>query len=398
MRFLVGRDAFVEALSAAVRILPTRSPIPILDTVLLRVEGQTLEIAATNMDISMREYLSVAESEDGLVAVQGKTLFNTISSLRGPSLSFRFEDRSLYLKHDSGKYKFSGFSPDEFPRIRQLPDVPGFRVKTSDVKEGLAAVSFCAAKEDPRTFLTGILWELRPGEMRFVASDSQRLGLWRKEGEIEGSASAIISRPMADMIRNLTGETLEIRIEDDFIYVSHDRGHILSRLIPGPYAPYESVIPGDPGNKLLLSCGELTEAMRRVLEFTEPPLNTLRLILSGSVARLEAHSAAGSAEEEVSGEYHGPDMTLGISGKMFLEALRATHADKITARIYSSTSPFKVEPSSSERGEEVLYLVMPVKLEEEFLAHEEEEEEEPEELEEIEEDLEEEDESEEEEF
>ncbi|MGB9589913.1 MAG: DNA polymerase III subunit beta [Candidatus Hydrothermia bacterium] len=390
MRFLVGRDAFVEALSAAVRILPTRSPIPILDTVLLKVEDQTLEIAATNMDISLREYLSVAEAEDGSVAVQGKTLFNTVSSLRGPSLSFKFEDRALYLKHDGGKYRFSGFSPDEFPRIRQLPDIPGFRVKTSDVKEGLATVSFCAAREDPRTFLTGVLWELRPGEMRFVASDSQRLGLWRKEAAIDGSASAIISKPMADLIRNLSGETLELKIEDDFIYVSHPRGHVLSRLIPGPYAQYEAVIPADPGNELRLSCGELTEAMKRVMEFTEPPLNTVRLILSGSVARLEAHSAAGSAEEEIPSEYYGPDTVLGLSGKMILEVLRSLHSDRLTLRIYSSTSPFKIEPSSNESGQEVLYLVMPVKLEE-FLTREEEEEE-PEE------DLEEPDESEEEEF
>jgi DNA polymerase-3 subunit beta len=377
MRFLVGRDAFVEALSAAVRILPTRSPIPILDTVLLRVEGQTLEIAATNMDISLREHLSVAEAEDGSVAVTGKLLFNTVGSLRGPSLAFKLEDRTLHLKHDGGKYKFAGFSPDEFPRIRQLPDVPGFQVKTSDVRDGLAAVSFCAAREDPRTFLTGVLWEMKPGEMRFVASDSQRLGLWRKDETIEGSASAIISRPMADLVRNLTGETLETRIEDDFIYVSHERGHILSRLIPGPYAPYESVIPGDPGNELVIPCNELSEALKRALDFTEPPLNTVRLILAGSVARLEAHSAAGSAEEEVAGEYQGPDMTLGLSGKMFLEVLRALHSDKLTARLYGPTAPFKVEPSSPEPGEETLYLVMPVKLEEEFLAREEAEEEGP---------------------
>lgn len=377
MRFLVGRDAFVEALSTAVRILPTRSPIPILDTVLLRVEGQTLEIAATNMDISMRLQVSVAEAEDGSVAVPGKRLFNTASSLRGPSLSFKMEAGGLHLKHDGGKYRFAGFSPDEFPRIRQLPDVPGFQVKTPDVRDGLAAVSFCAAREDPRTFLTGVLWEMKPGEMRFVASDSQRLGLWRKDETIEGSASAIISRPMADLVRNLTGETLETRIEDDFIYVSHERGHILSRLIPGPYAPYESVIPGDPGNELTVSCNEFTEIIKRVLEFTEPPLNTVRLILTGSTARLEAHSAAGSAEEEVASEYQGPDMTLGLSGKMFLEVLRAMHSDKLTAKLYGPTAPFRVEPSSPLPGEETLYLVMPVKLEEEFLAREEGEEGEP---------------------
>jgi len=382
MRFLVGRDAFVEALSTAVKILPARSPIPILDTVLLKVEGQTLEIAATNMDISLRERLSVAEAEDGSVAVQGKHLFNTVSSLRGPSLAFRLEDRALCLKHDGGKYNFAGFSPDEFPRIRQLPDVPGFQVKTSDVREGLSAVSFCAAREDPRVFLTGVLWEMRPGEMRFVASDSQRLGLWRKNADADGSASAIISRSMAELIRNLSGENLEMRIEDDFIYVSHEKGYVLSRLIPGPYAPYESVIPGDPGNALVVPGNEFADKLRRVLEFTEPPLNTVRLILEGSTARLVAHSAAGSADEPLSVEYHGPDMTLGLSGKMFLEVLRAIRSDTLTVRIYSSTAPFKVEPSSPEPGEETLYLVMPVKLEEEFLAREEpEEEEEPEEFE-----------------
>jgi DNA polymerase-3 subunit beta len=375
MRFLVGRDAFVEALSAAVRILPARSPIPILDTVLLKIEGQTLEIAATNMDISLRERLSVAEAEDGSIAVQGKPLFNTVSSLRGPSLAFRVEGKSLHLRHDGGKYNFAGFSSDEFPRIRQLPDIPGFQVKTSDVREGLAAVAFCAAREDPRTFLTGVLWEMRPGELRFVASDSQRLGLWRKSEPVDGSVSAIISRSMADLIKNLPGENLEMRVEDDFIYVSHERGYLLSRLIPGPYAPYESVIPTDPGNELVVSSAEFSDKLRRVLEFTEPPLNTVRLILEGSSARLEAHSAAGSGDEPLSVEYRGPDMTIGLSGKMFMEVLRAIRSERLTVRIYSSTAPFKLEPESPEPGEETLYLVMPVKLEQEFVPREEPEEE-----------------------
>lgn len=374
MRFLVGRDAFAEALSAAVRILPARSPIPILDTVLLRVEGQTLEIAATNMDISLRERLSVAEAEDGSVAVMGKLLFNTVASLRGPSLAFNLDDRTLHLRHDGGKYRFAGFPPEEFPRIRQLPDVPGFKLKASDIRDGLSAVSFCAAREDPRTFLTGVLWELRPGEMRFVASDSQRLGLWRKEEDIEGEVTAIISRSMADLIRNISGDQLEIRIEDEFIYVSHDRGHILSRLIPGPYAPYESVIPGDPGNEFVVSNNEFSDAMKRALDFTEPPLNTVRLMLSGSVARMEAHSAAGSAEDEMAGDYQGPDMTLGLYGKMFLDVLRAIRSDRLMVRIYGPTSPFRVEPASPEPGMDILYLVMPVKLEEEFLSREEDEE------------------------
>ncbi|MEO0140354.1 MAG: DNA polymerase III subunit beta [candidate division WOR-3 bacterium] len=383
MRFLVGRDAFAEALSSAVKILPARPPIPILDTVLLRVEGQTLEIAATNMDISMREYLSVAEAEDGQVAIRGKTLFDTISSLRGPSLSFTLDDRTLYLRHDGGKYRFSGFSPDEFPRIRRVPDVQGFKIKTEYVRNGLSAVAFCAAREDPRAFLTGVLLEMKRGEIRFVASDSQRLGLWRKEMDSDVEAAAIMSRSMAEMLKNLPGETLDVKIEDDFIYVSHERGHILSRLISGPYAPYESVIPADPGNELVFSAAELTEAFKRALGFTEPPLHTVRLILTGSSGRLEAHSASGSAEEEFACEYSGPDMVLGLSGRMFLEVLRAMRSDKLRMRIYSPTSPFRLEPLSSEAGEEILYLVLPLKLEEEFLTSEEEEEETGEEAEEF---------------
>ncbi len=373
MRFLVGRDAFADALAAAVKILPARSPVPIFETVLLSVEGDRLTITSTNMEISLRQRLGVAEAQEGALAVPGKLLHNTVQSLKGPSLHFELKGTNLHLKHDTGKYRFAGFDASGFPKIRNVPDTQSTVIALRELKQGTSAVSFCAAKEDPRAFLTGVLWEIRPEEMRFVASDSQRLGFWRIAASFENELNAIVSRTGVDVMRNLPGEEIKVMVDQDqeFLFVVYDQGELITRLIPGPYAPYEAVIPESEGSVLKVETQEMLSAVRRLVDFTEAPTHIMRMKLTASGCQLEAHSAGGSAEESVSGEYSGQEMLMGVSGRMLLDVLKAVPSQTTLLRFYGTGSPIRIEPETMDPGFELLYLIMPIKLEDEFAENEE---------------------------
>ncbi len=353
----------MDALSTAVKILPTRSPIPILEAVYLKVEGERLEVRATNMDISVREWVLVADAEEGEVAVPGKRLHDFVSKVQEPSLRFSLRDTTLVFESPKSHGEFRGYPANEYPLVPELPEAPEIRLPIDLLKKAANQVFFCAAKDDPRVFLTGLFVDVRPEEIRFVASDSTRMGLWRVPADTGVSMSAILDRDALNLIRLLPGDEVGVRVVDDFAYFKHDRGYAAVRLISEPYPDYERVIPEDAGGTLVFAeRGALLDTLSRASVFFEPPLNLLRMSVNPEGIHVEVHSPSGSFEEDVPAEVtEGEGLSLSLSGKLFQEIVKAAPGERLKMRFYSPTSAIRIEPPEEEG---LLYLLMPVTTQE----------------------------------
>ena len=362
MKFTVGRDVFLDALASAVKILPTRSPIPILEAVLLRVEGDRLELRATNMDISLREWVLVADAEEGEVAVPGKRLYDFVSKIKEPSLRFSLRDNTLVYESPKTHGEFRGFPGDEYPVIPELPEAPELRLPLEILKRAINQVFFCAAKDDPRIFLTGLYLDVKPEELRFVASDSTRMGLMRVPADTGLSLGAILDKDALNLVKLLPGDEVGLRVVDDFAYFRHDRGYAAVRLISEPYPDYERVIPEEPGTTILSAeRASFLDSLARASVFLEPPLHLLRLTVNPEGLHLEAHSPSGSFEEDLPAEVEGEGLTLSVSGKLLHDIVKAAPGDRLRFHFYSPTSAIRIEP---EADDSLLYLLMPVTTQE----------------------------------
>lgn len=369
MRFTVAREPFHRVMGEAAKIVPTHHPIPIMETVLLEVGDGELTVTATNLDVHLVERLPATDTEPGAAAVPCKTLHNLVTSLNHPTLSFSSTGRSLALSTGDGNtYNFFTFPAQEYTRPRPVPETEPVVLSAGDLARGISLVSMCAARDDPRVYLTGILLELRPGEMRLVASDSQRLALWRREVPIEAQLQAIMLRSLAEFVRGLDAEELELRtLDGDAIYFSFERGFVAGRLFEGPYAPYESVIPQEEGVRVKLSKAEFLIALKRLAELAEPPGYLAKLTVEAGGIRMETHSARGSAREVVPGEVFGGEVRLGVEVKKLAELVRAVDDPNVVLSLYGPDMPFKIEPGENPEREELLYLMMSLRAEEDFL-------------------------------
>src|ERR687886_741788 len=74
MRITCRRDELVQRLAVVSRAGSTRATVQILAGILLRPAGEELELAATDMELSLRTLLPAQLDGDGAVVVPGRRL------------------------------------------------------------------------------------------------------------------------------------------------------------------------------------------------------------------------------------------------------------------------------------------------------------------------------------
>src|SRR6266705_3535588 len=74
MKLTCARNEFVSKLGVVSRAVSTRSAVQILSGILLRAENGALQLAATDMELSLRTSLEAQVEDGGSVVVQGRLL------------------------------------------------------------------------------------------------------------------------------------------------------------------------------------------------------------------------------------------------------------------------------------------------------------------------------------
>ncbi len=361
----IHAETLARALNNLSRVLPGRSTQPILQNVLFTAEKEKLSLTATNLDITIQETVPVfpITEETGQFTAPGKALLSVLNTLPSMDVTVESDGQTTQLKTERGVYRFLSLPVEDFPRTPEISSENGFKIDLKELLDAVEKIAFCAAKDDPRAFLNGVLWENRDGEVRFVASDSHKLGLIKLARGESVPFTGIVPRSVFDILKQIGDREVEVRHHGEILGFFYDESYILARLIDGPYAPYENVIPPRGGNVLKVSQEELLAALRRIKIFTQPPSYILRWEIQESGLRMSASSAEiGEGSEEISSEYVGEPMEIGFNASFLEDIVKHIETPEIEFHIHGPTSAVLILPGEQVEGEELLYLLMPVKL------------------------------------
>src|ERR687884_1439984 len=91
MKVVCRRDELTQKLAIVARAVSTRASVQILSGVLLRAEAGRLNLAATDMELSLRSSLEAQVEGDGSVVVPGRLLVDLVRLL--PAEDVRLEHR-----------------------------------------------------------------------------------------------------------------------------------------------------------------------------------------------------------------------------------------------------------------------------------------------------------------
>ena len=81
MKFTVSRDELADKLQTVLSVVSTRTTLPILGNILIKGDGEQLQIAATDLDLSVTCTLAAKVSKGGVTTVPGRTFSDMVREL-----------------------------------------------------------------------------------------------------------------------------------------------------------------------------------------------------------------------------------------------------------------------------------------------------------------------------
>jgi DNA polymerase-3 subunit beta len=135
-------------------------------------------------------------------------------------------------------------------------------------------------------------------------------------------------------------------------------------LIDESYPNYESVIPTDNTKKLEVGREDLIASIRRVALYASATTHQVRLQVSGPTLEVSAQDIdfGGEARETLPCTYSGEEIEIGFNSTYVIDLLSHLDSDAVAFHFSTPTRAAVVAPVIQADNEDVLMLVMPVRL------------------------------------
>ncbi|MDR8392989.1 DNA polymerase III subunit beta [Aliifodinibius sp. S!AR15-10] len=367
MKFNASSSDLVKALSAVSGAVPNKATLPILETILFESEDGKLRLTATDLEISIIEYMEADIDVDGAVAIPARRLIDTLRQLPDIPVSFDVDEKfNIKFRTDKGTYKLVGEDPDEFPEVPDLDSGQKLETTKELILDSIDKTLFAVSNDDLRPAMMGVYFDIGPEETKFVATDGHRLVRFVKsELTSDQEVNFIVPEKALSLVQKaLHGEECELTVTEDHARFKSGNTIVITRLINEQYPNYESVIPRENDKKLVINKEQMLATVKRVSIFSSSTTRQIRLQLDKDklTIRAEDIDMSSEARETISCEYDEDSMEIGFNAKYLADVLGNVDGEEVYFEFSTPNRAGIVKPLEEEEDEEMLMLVMPVML------------------------------------
>ena len=367
MEFKVNSKVLEKLLSKIIPAVPSRTPMPVLENFLVEIKDGLMTVSATDLEIFLRSSLNVPSEEDTKMVIPAKLFYDIIRSLGDTQIKFETGgEGKLRIQTDNGVYNLSYSPSDDFPEIPEVSKEKEVNMNGQDLRKMIEQTSFAMSREDMRPAMTGTLIEFTGEGIRFVTTDGHRLVKYiNKTITSSKDEQYIVPERAISVLLKLLGDT-DIKMYLSKTNISFNLGDIelISRLIGEKYPAYNSVIPLENENILTINTNDLLSTVKRMMLFSSANSKQVKFSISSNKLEVSAEDIdhGSSAKENIQCEYNGDIMDIGFNTGYVNDILTHVNDEKVIFKLHSPTKACIIEPSKMEDNEDLMLLLMPVRL------------------------------------
>jgi DNA polymerase III subunit beta len=370
MRFSVERQPFLSELQLVTRAAATRSAIPALGGVMLRGEGDSLELTATDTEIALRSSMPAELDQDGALLLPARLLVDIVRVADGDTVTIESGSDQGVVQVTSQRASFAvrTLQAEDFPKLPAAGSDSAVRLDAQALAATIQRVARAASRDETRPVLTGILVSLDGPTLRMVATDSYRLSV--KEAPVpsangaafEANVPARALQELGRVISETQPESVAIVTKDNQVVFDAGRVTLSSRLIDGQFPNYRQLLPETYEHDIVIDKSELLGVVRRVSLMAQRNA-PLRLRFDEGALTLSAQTPdVGEASESVPVNYQGEQLEIGFNPQFLQDGLESVGQDEVRLRLISPLRPGLIEGAGEGDTDQFLYLIMPVRL------------------------------------
>jgi DNA polymerase III subunit beta len=367
MKFEVSSQELLKKLQVASVVIATNPVLPVTEDFLFDLDkGGKLTITATNVDTTITTSINVNAFEGGKIAVPSKIILETLKALPDQPISFSLEDNnSIELVSSYGKYHLSGDNIDDFPIAPEPENIELLEFDCGKMSNAINKTLFATSNDELRLAMTGVFMQIDFNKLLFVATDAHKLVKYSFFGiSSDISTTIILPKKALSLLKVALPDSgkLELSFNQKNAFFKFMDTVVITRLIDAKYPDYNSVIPVDNPNELIIERKDFQNSLKRIGIYSNKSSNQVILNMADNSLTLSAQDLdfSNDATEQLPCRYNGETMSMGFNSKTFIELLGYLDSDEIILNTSIPSRAGILVPGVQNKDENLMMLIMPV--------------------------------------
>ncbi|WP_274648376.1 DNA polymerase III subunit beta [Paenibacillus humicola] len=375
MKLSIRKDELNEAIQQVSKAASSRPAIPILGGIKFDAAHQGVTLTASDTDISIQSFIPAQNSEytvanidkPGSVVLPAKFIVEIVKKLPSDEVEIEMKEHFMtMIRSGSTDIQMVGLDPEEFPVLPFIEESESFNVPGDLLKAMIRQTVFAASTSEQTPILTGALWNLQEGQLKFIATDRHRLAsrtaTVETRPDYKFSNVVISTKTLNELSRLIPDDNrpVTIVVADNQVLFKIENVQFYSRMLDGTYPDTSKIIPHNFKTELVLHTKKLTDAIDRAyLMSREEKTNIVRLITleDGSIEISSSSTELGRVTEQFEvREFTGEPLRIAFNSKYMLDSLKVIDSEYLFMGFTGAMSPIILKPSDHQHS---LHLILP---------------------------------------
>lgn len=365
MRLVSPKEELAGVLAVAGRIASAKSTIQILSHVLIRAEEGRCEIAATDMELSLRVPLAATVEEPGGVVLPRLAGDIVRSMSDGPiTIEHRAGEGVVGLSGGGSSFSLNCLQAADFPELP--PDEgEGIALPAPVLVDAIDRVVRAASRDETRPVLTGGHLRIGPDGLTLVATDSYRLAVVSSPLETPPAEvrEAIIPARALSEVSRLVGvakvDTVEVVLTETQALFRIGEIRLTSRIIEGQFPDHRQLVPDTFEHDLTFDRGELLAVLGRIGVLAQRNTPVRLSFADGQVTVSTISDQVGEGHETLPVPFAGEPFEIGFNVEFLRVGVESVHGDEVRVGLISPLRPGLLRGGEDDGFR---YLLMPIRL------------------------------------
>ena len=373
MELTVKKFDLLRELQLTQGVVERKTTIPILSNLLFEAGGESLRIAATDLELGIKTGCAAKVKKEGASTVPARRLFEIVRTLPDADIKLKaLENHWLELRCERSHFKLVGMAKDNFPVLPEFPH-PLVSIPARVLSTLIAKTGFAISMEESRYTLNGALLLLKPDSITMVATDGHRLAHVETAQRLDGlkaEVRVLVPKKAMNELVKLLAEAdekagVEFARDDSHLFFQVGERLLISRLLTGQFPNYEAVLPRENNRVVVLDRDLVAAAVQRADIVADQRSHAVRMALESDKVEISAQSPEyGEAHEELvlpPKAFSGDPIQIGFNAQYLLDFFAAAAAGPISFEFKDDQSAGQLRPLAEE-DLSYRYVVMPMRL------------------------------------
>jgi DNA polymerase-3 subunit beta len=364
MRFRTEKGELVKTIQRVQNAIASKSTLPILSNILLEAENSKMRITATDLDLGISSTMPIESEVNGAMTLPAKKFLDIIKELPENTPAVISSKKNNIVTVECGKvvFKVVGLPKSEFPQPPEFKNKKSITMPQKLLKSMISMTLFAVSRDETRYILNGILFVIRNGVVKLIATDGRRLAVVERSMPTDSpdETKVIIPTKAIQEIQRLLGDEGDVKVvfDENQAMVELKDTVVISRLIEGEFPNCEQVIPQEAQEKVRVDRDQFLAATRRASLFTNQDSMAIKLDISKNRMAVSKNTPyMGEVREELDINYKGRDISIGFNPYYIIEVLKNIDNPEIAFEIMDSDKPGVIRI-----GSEYVYVVLPMQI------------------------------------